>query len=50
MNISVDIINNNLVILLLAMKAFAQDIRDQEEAGEEDEAKQAYPSLDSHAH
>ncbi|CAL5367589.1 unnamed protein product [Camellia sinensis] len=34
----------------LIENAVAQNIHDKEEAGEEDEAKQAHPSLDSHAH
>ena len=32
------------------MEAFAQDLQDQEEAGQEDEAEQAHPLLDPHAH
>lgn len=35
---------------LFDMAAFAQDFHDQEEAGQEDEAEQAYPLLDPHAH
>ncbi|KAF3446223.1 hypothetical protein FNV43_RR11402 [Rhamnella rubrinervis] len=30
--------------------AVPQDLHNQEEAGEEDEAEQAHPSLDPHAH